>query len=142
MLLVDGKKTIAQPRRTKQWLPVTLDFYADSVGISHFEDVTTLLTPGFAAPPAEPLDVAAFLPTGDSSWLGVTSDWKGDEMHPVPKRLLFVVSKGAAEITAGDGETRTFVPGDVFLAEDTTGSGHSTRITGAIGCMCLIFALP
>lgn len=31
---------------------------------------------------------------------------------------------GSVDIRLGDGTTMTFVPGDVFLAEDVTGQGH------------------
>jgi len=48
--------------------------------------------------------------------------------HPSPRRLLFVYLEGTSEITAGDGEARLFGPGSVLLAEDTWGSGHSSRV--------------
>jgi hypothetical protein len=34
------------------------------------------------------------------------------------------------ELTAGDGETRQFKPGSILLAEDTTGTGHTTTVVG------------
>jgi hypothetical protein len=52
----------------------------------------------------------------------------GDIPHPSPRRLLFVYLEGTSEITAGDGEARLFDPGSVLLAEDTWGSGHSSRV--------------
>ena len=35
------------------------------------------------------------------------------------------------EIGIGDGTTRRFGPGDVVLADDMTGKGHTTRSLGA-----------
>lgn len=47
------------------------------------------------------------------------SAWKNS-----PRRQLVVCLWGTLEVTAGDGEKRVFKPGDVLLAEDTTGQGH------------------
>jgi hypothetical protein len=37
---------------------------------------------------------------------------------------------GPMEIGIGDGTTRCFGPGDVVLADDLTGHGHTTRSVG------------
>ncbi len=116
--------------------------FTDASGVSQFADVAVELLPGFAVPPAEPLNVADFMLTERCSWVGGTSDWKGDTMHPVPRRILCVTVKGELEITAGNGETRVFAPGSVILAEDTTGTGHSTRVTGSNDSISLFFSLP
>jgi hypothetical protein len=52
-------------------------------------------------------------------------DW-----HPAPRRQFIINLKGQAEIKIGDGTKRVFGPGDVMLAEDTTGHGHITRVIG------------
>jgi len=36
-----------------------------------------------------------------------------------------VTLTGSVTIGVGDGSSITFYPGDVFLAEDTTGQGHT-----------------
>jgi hypothetical protein len=41
-----------------------------------------------------------------------------------------ITLSGEAEIEIGDGTVRRFGPGDVMLAEDTTGRGHVTRVVG------------
>ncbi len=46
------------------------------------------------------------------------------EWHPAPRRQYCITLAGSVEIRIGDGTARTFVPGDVFLAEDVTGRGH------------------
>jgi len=47
--------------------------------------------------------------------------------HPVSRRQYGIVLKGEMEIGMGDGSKRRFGPGDVFLAEDTTGRGHAIQ---------------
>ena len=42
---------------------------------------------------------------------------------------LFCTLRGKYEVTASDGMTRRFSTGSLLLLEDTTGRGHSTRIT-------------
>jgi uncharacterized cupin superfamily protein len=46
--------------------------------------------------------------------------------------------KGHLEVTASDGEKRTFGPGDSLLMEDVAGKGHSTRVKGADECIAAI----
>ena len=50
--------------------------------------------------------------------------------HPAPKRQYVITLAGRVEIETGDGTIRSFGPGDVMLAEDTTGRGHITRVVG------------
>lgn len=50
--------------------------------------------------------------------------------HPAPRRQYVIKLPGQMEIETGDGTIRRFGPGDVMLAEDTTGRGHITRVVG------------
>jgi hypothetical protein len=50
-----------------------------------------------------------------------------DEFHTPPQRQFVITLTGAVEIKVGDGSTRVFGSGDVLLAEDLTGEGHSSR---------------
>jgi hypothetical protein len=45
--------------------------------------------------------------------------------HPAPHRRWVITLSGCVDIGLGDGTRRTFYPGDVFLAEDTRGQGHT-----------------
>lgn len=45
--------------------------------------------------------------------------------HNAPRRQWCVTLSGTCEIGIGDGTKKTFGPGDVFLAEDVTGQGHT-----------------
>ena len=53
---------------------------------------------------------------------GTFVDW-----HPAPRRQYVIVLAGQLELGFKDGTTRRLNPGDAMLAEDTTGSGHTTR---------------
>ena len=53
------------------------------------------------------------------------SDW-----HTAPRRQYIFILSGQMEIGIGDGTTRRFGPGDVVLADDMTGQGHTTRSLG------------
>src|SRR4029077_11837765 len=54
-----------------------------------------------------------------------SSDW-----HTAPRRQYIFILEGQMEIGIGDGTTRRFGPGDVVLADDLTGRGHTTRSVG------------
>jgi hypothetical protein len=54
---------------------------------------------------------------------GSTLDW-----HDAPQRQYVVTLTGVLEFTTRDGETFRLAPGDVLLAEDTTGGGHRWRL--------------
>ncbi|MCP4714939.1 MAG: hypothetical protein GY868_07470 [Deltaproteobacteria bacterium] len=49
-------------------------------------------------------------------------DW-----HNAPCRQYVIMLEGTVEIEVGDGTRRNFGPGDILLAEDTTGHGHRSR---------------
>jgi hypothetical protein len=56
---------------------------------------------------------------------GYFSDW-----HHAPQKQYVVTLSGEMEIIVGDGTKRRFVTGDVLVAEDTTGQGHTTAVVG------------
>ena len=102
--------------------------YSDDGGESHFEDVDVELSPGDFAPPAPPLNLSAARAATRCIFVGAARAWFGD-WHPAPERQFFFCLAGEFQVTASDGEVRTFPVGAVLLAEDTTGKGHATRIT-------------
>jgi hypothetical protein len=117
--------------------------FADVHGTSFFEELKIDLVSGFAVPPAEPLHTAPFLvPEGATFWIGAPTNWKGGEPHPAPRRMIFVTARGEYEVTAGEGATRKFPAGSVLLLDDTTGVGHSTRITSTEDCIVFAVGLP
>ena len=104
--------------------------YADESGESHFEDLEITLVPVDFAPPAAPLNIAQFLPTAQSHWVGAPVGWDGEKPHPSPHRQIFCLLQGEYEVTVSDGNVRRFAAGSMLLLEDTWGKGHSTRVTG------------
>lgn len=58
---------------------------------------------------------------------GYFHDW-----HNAPRRQYVITLAGEAEIGLGDGTVHRLGPGDVNLAEDVTGRGHTTRVIGEV----------
>ena len=50
--------------------------------------------------------------------------------HLAPRKQYCITLSGQVEIGLGDGSKHYFGPGDVMLAEDLTGKGHTTRAVG------------
>jgi hypothetical protein len=51
------------------------------------------------------------------------------DFHNAPQRQYVLYLTAGVEIGLGDGTSMFMDPGDVLLAEDTTGHGHTSRIT-------------
>ena len=108
---------------------------SDATGASHFDEVDVPLAAqaiGMMSAPA-PASQYFFLrmpPGQDTGW------------HPSFARLLVVFLAGEIEVEVSDGTTRRFQPGDLTLAEDTTGTGHLSRSTGREDALMVILQLP
>lgn len=89
--------------------------YTGRDGESHFEDIDVEIEKIQAA---EGIVFRQARP-------GHTQDW-----HPAPRRQYVITLSGQGEIEIGDGTVRRFGPGDIILADDTTGRGHITRVVG------------
>ncbi len=90
--------------------------YTGDDGKSHFEE----------------LDQAqggkSFLSTIAAKALVFKNDQNRDDLHGwhnAPRRQWCITLSGTVDIGIGDGTVKTFGPGDVFLAEDVTGQGHT-----------------
>ena len=88
--------------------------YTGPDGQTHFEDLPL---------PAEVALQAGANLTLRSFPADYFSDW-----HTAPQ-YIFILA-GQMEIGIGDGTARRFGPGDVVLADDLTGQGHTTRSLG------------
>jgi hypothetical protein len=53
------------------------------------------------------------------------------DLHPAPRRQYLITISGSWEIEAGNGAKKVFKAGDVMLADDTTGEGHTSRVLGS-----------
>jgi len=49
---------------------------------------------------------------------------------PAPLELEVGIPSGRIEVETTDGEVRRSGPGSLFMADDTTGKGHRTRVIG------------
>ena len=103
--------------------------YADERGESHFADIEWIGTgrfcsAGAAAPRSRALPGAAVRAGVRSCGLG--------RNHPAPvaASATDVHPPWRLQVTASDGSVRRFPAGSLLLLEDTTGSGHTTRIVG------------
>ena len=89
--------------------------YTGADGQSHFEEIeveTNKLQPG---------DGIVFrdgTPDHVNGW------------HRAPRRQYVINLSGETEVEIGDGTKRRFGPGEVLLAEDTSGQGHISRDVG------------
>ena len=89
--------------------------YTGDDGKSHFEELDQTQGSKF------------FLSTIAAKALVFKNDENRDILgwHNAPRRQWCITLSGACEIGIGDGTKKTFGPGDVFLAEDVTGQGHT-----------------
>jgi len=118
-----------------------LRIYADEAGESHLEDVEIAFAEIDFVPPAPPVLMSSFSPAAQYGFEVVPPGWYGD-WHPSPGRVLAIYLTGEGEIEASDGEVRPVEPGVILLAEDTTGKGHITRVTGSDNVLVVIVSLP
>lgn len=94
--------------------------YSGEDGKSHFEDLQQEAGSQF------------FLTNLAARTLVFKNDTNRDDLHgwhTAPRRQWCITLSGSVEIGLGDGTKRTFGPGDVFLAEDVTGQGHTAKPT-------------
>jgi len=101
-----------------------LRVFTGSDGESHFEDVEIPLANATASGLLSEMAKASgivFRETG----LDYDYDW-----HRAPRRQYVINLSGGVEIEIGDGGKRRLGPGDVLLAEDTTGRGHRSVAIG------------
>jgi hypothetical protein len=94
--------------------------YSDASGTSRFEHLTFESRPELKSLPAAAKNVNfSVWPAGHLM-----------ELHPAPRRQLVIVLDGLMEIGLEDGTSEVFGAGDVLMAEDTSGRGHTLRIPG------------
>jgi quercetin dioxygenase-like cupin family protein len=109
---------------------ICTSIFADANNVSHFREVTLELRETYLGPGIPPL--GATPPAAAAAYYfltfppGIAMDW-----HPAPKRLLHLFLAGECEVAVTDGEVRRFRVGDIVLAEDLTGKGHTTRNPGS-----------
>ncbi len=92
-------------------------------GNSHFEDIDVPLkdTPRGNQGPTMKATGVFFRITG--------TDYDLD-FHNPNNRQFVITLEGQVDVTASDGTTRRFGPGDIMLADDITGKGHLSKAVG------------
>ncbi|WP_413062524.1 AraC family ligand binding domain-containing protein (plasmid) [Sphingomonas carotinifaciens] len=88
------------------------EFEEGTIDLSHGERGDHLSQPS----PAQSVSFRETQPGGAFAW------------HDAPARQLVVTLAGTLEFTTRAGATFTIRPGDILLAEDTSGSGHRWRL--------------
>ncbi len=63
------------------------------------------------------------------------------DFHTAPRRQFVINLTGSVDIEVGDGTVRRLGPGDILLAEDTTGEGHISRAVNGEPRRCLFLPL-
>ena len=98
-----------------------LRVYSGDDGESHFEDVEISLADRGRIGRISALQGATGV---------VFRETDGDyhlDFHTAPRRQYVINLDSAIELEVGDGTKRVLAPGDILLAEDTTGRGHISR---------------
>ena len=102
------------------------NIYTDENGESHFRDIEVDWAEerrGSRLSARLPANGIIFRETKPEN----TVDW-----HTAPRRQYIVNLQSGVKITASDGESRIIGPGEVLLAEDTTGKGHLSEGLGGL----------
>lgn len=109
--------------------------YSGDDGESHFEDVEIPLKDlGAIGSMSELMQATGivFRETAGDYALGY---------HTAPRRQYVVNLTGSVELEVGDGSKRRLGPGEILLAEDTTGRGHISRAVDGEPRRCLFITL-
>ena len=114
--------------------------FADHSGESHFGDIEIEFAANDYVQSAPPLDFSATLPASQFTFMRAPAAWTSD-FHVSSARNMFVVVSGEWEVTASDGESRRFSTGSALLVEDTTGTGHSSRVVSVTESVAAVVEL-
>ena len=94
--------------------------YTGPDGESHFEDIEIPVQAKNVGRESEHINATGMV------FVELDSDHVYD-WHNAPRRQYMITLKGEGEFEIGDGTRRRFGPGDILLAEDTTGRGHKSQ---------------
>ena len=115
--------------------------WADDDGESHLEDVDLDFEEQDFVPPASPVLIASPGAASGYVFARVPPGWQKDR-QPAPQRELVIYFTGVGLIETSDGDSRQITPGMILLAEDTTGKGHASKVTGTEEVFLVIVTLP
>ncbi len=99
--------------------------YTGADGQSHIDQAPIALQ----GVPAQPVEESAALKMSDA-YLVRAAPGMFETWHNADRRRYIVVISGEAEVTTTGGEKARIVPGQIYIAEDLTGKGHTFRVIG------------
>ena len=105
--------------------------YAGEDGQSHFEDSEL---------PDKDLDPVALKP-GAEIFFRHFADGEFHDWHNESRRQYAFILSGEVQFKVGDASVRNLGPGGVFLGEDLTGQGHTSRMVKG-PCVVAFIPLP
>jgi hypothetical protein len=114
--------------------------YSDWSGESHFDDVQVNFASVDYTAAGPPLNMSTITSASHVRFMEAPAGWTSD-WHTSSARTLFICLIGEWEITVSDGESRRFAIGSVILVENTSGRGHSSRITSVDGSLAAMIQL-
>lgn len=107
-------------------------------GETHFGDAELEMNEMDYRPPAPMMFVSHAHESSAIQFVRLPAGWEGHSIR-VPSKQFLVCVAGTLNVTASDGEQRSFGPGAVVLMEDTHASkGHSTRVDGSQECVAAV----
>jgi hypothetical protein len=112
-----------------------LRIYTGDDGQSHFQDL-----PIDFVEQGEFGRISALVPAKGVMFREVDGAYDLD-FHNAPRRQFVINLKGSVDIEIGDGTVRRLGPGDILLADDTTGQGHRSRAVDGEPRECLFIPL-
>lgn len=121
-------------------MPIYTRLFSDEFGESHFEDIRVDFAATEYTSSAPPLNLSAPANASQVQFMEAVAGWSSD-WHPSSARNFFVVLSGEWEVTASDGETRSFGVGSTLLVEDTEGKGHQSRVVGDLDSVAVMIEL-
>ena len=106
-------------------MPTYARIYTGDDGLSHIEDIE----PPFDGS-VDSESAADSTPVEGATGIVFRRSPPGhfQDFHTAPRRQYTITLSGEIEVATGDGAVRRFGPGTVLLAEDLTGSGHTTKV--------------
>jgi hypothetical protein len=116
-LRLTANTTLVHQRRE---IAMLVRMYTGNDGKTHFEDLRL---------PVDEIHNVAIQAGANIVFRRFPADYFSD-WHTAPRRQYIFILSGQMEIGIGDGTSRRFGPGDVVLADDLTGQGHTTRSVG------------
>jgi hypothetical protein len=120
MLAAQGADNAAGAAQSRKTVKIHR-FFTGADGLTHAEEIEALGLSGN--------DLYKFMANSGAvlrrSPPGRENDW-----HTASRRQYIITLSGNAELVLSGGQTLKVGPGDIELAEDTTGKGHITRTVG------------